>query len=98
MRFGWMIGFLLLAGCSMISSQSGGSPTLTLSSDCETRDGYISTAQILMRKNKPEAVDVPSGANVCWRHDRNPNNPVAGSWSGWTKATLFPGQSGAAAI
>ena len=114
MRFGWMIGFLLLAGCSMFSSKSGGSSTLTLnnpywdqvnveivltrSSDCENRDGYISTAQILMRKNKTEAVDVPSGANVCWRHDRNPNNPVAGAWSGWTKATLFPGQSGEAEI
>jgi len=114
MRFGWTMGFLLLAGCSMFSSKSGGSSTLTLnnpywdqvnveivltrSSDCENRDGYISTAQILMRKNKTEAVDVPSGANVCWRHDRIPNNPVAGAWSGWTKATLFPGQSGEAEI
>jgi hypothetical protein len=114
MRFCSMVGILLLAGCSMFSSKSGGTSTLTLnnpyweqvnvevvltrSSDCENRDGYISTAQILMRKNKTEAVDVPSGANVCWRHDRNPNNPVAGAWSGWTKATLFPGQSGEAEI
>ena len=114
MRFYWIAGSLLLAGCSMFSSKSGGGSTLTLnnpywdqvnveivltrSSDCENRDGYISTAQVLMRKNKTEAVDVPSGANVCWRHDRNPNNPVAGAWSGWTKATLFPGQSGEAEI
>src|SRR5207248_134627 len=92
MRFCSMVGILLLAGCSMFSSKSGGGSTLTLnnpyweqvnvevvltrSSDCENRDGYISTAQILMRKNKTEAVDVPSGANVCWRHDRNPVNPI----------------------
>jgi len=78
MRFCSMLGILLLAGCSMFSSKSGGTSTLTLnnpyweqvnvevvltrSSDCENRDGYISTAQILMRKNKTEAVDVPSGA------------------------------------
>src|SRR5436305_15343406 len=112
MRFGWMMGFLLLAGCSMFSSNSGGGSTLTLnnpyweqanvevvltrSSDCENRDGYISTPQILMRKNKTQAVDVPSGANVYRRHDRNPNTPVAGAWSGWNKATLFPQQTGEA--
>ena len=105
---------LLLAGCSMFDSKPNGTATLTLndpywdqvnveivltrSADCENRDGYISTRQILMRKNKTEAIEVPSGANVCWRHDRNPNNPVAGAWSGWTKATLFPGQSGEAEI
>jgi len=41
----------------------------------------------------PETIAVPDDANVCWRHDRNPDKPVAGTWSGWTKATLFPGQN-----
>ena len=30
---------------------------------------------------------------ICWRHDRDPNNPVKGDWSDWSRATLFPGQS-----
>jgi hypothetical protein len=67
---------------------------ITKSGDCDSRgDGYISSKEIVMRKNKTEYFDVPNGAAVCWRHDRNPNNPVAGAWSGWTRATLYPGQS-----
>ena len=67
---------------------------ITRSSDCDNRgEGYLSGREILMRKNTTEAIDVPDGASVCWRHDRNPNNPVAGAWSGWTRATLFPGAS-----
>src|SRR5580704_150310 len=114
MRFYRFVVLSMLAGCSMFSSSPKDAATLTLnnpswdqvnveivlnrSSDCENRDGYISSRQILMRRNKTESIDVPSGANVCWRHDRNPNNPVAGAWSGWTKATLFPGQSGESEI
>ena len=65
---------------------------ITSNTDCDNRgQGYISSREIVMRKNKTEAIDVPAGANVCWRHDRNPNNPVAGAWSGWTRATMFPG-------
>jgi hypothetical protein len=114
MRFYRFVVLSMLAGCSMFSSSPKDAATLTLnnpswdqvnveivlnrSSDCENRDGYISSRQILMRRNKTESIDVPSGAIVCWRHDRNPNNPVAGAWSGWTKATLFPGQSGESEI
>jgi hypothetical protein len=46
-----------------------------------------------MRKNRTEAIEVPNGATVCWRRDRNPNSPGASAWSGWTRATLLPGQS-----
>jgi hypothetical protein len=46
-----------------------------------------------MRKKGSEPIDVPNGATVCWRIDRNPNSPVAGAWTGWTRATLAPGQS-----
>ena len=67
---------------------------ITRSADCDNRGAeFISTRQLVMRKNKTEAIEVPSGASVCWRHDRNPDKPVAGAWTGWTKATLFPGQS-----
>src|SRR5712692_1659160 len=66
---------------------------ITRSADCDNRgEGFISTRQFVMRKDKSEAIDVPNGANLCWRHDRNPTNPIAGTWSGWSRATLFPGQ------
>jgi hypothetical protein len=61
--------------------------------DCDARGpGFISQKELVMTKNKLETLEVPEGAIVCWRHDRDPNNPAAGDWSGWTKATLFPGQ------
>ena len=67
---------------------------ITKRGDCDSRgDGFISSRELVMRKNKIEYIEVPNGASVCWRHDRNPNNPVPGAWSGWTRATLFPGQS-----
>jgi hypothetical protein len=67
---------------------------ITKRADCDSRaDGYISTQQLVMRKNRTERIDVPNGANVCWRHDRNPNEPAAGAWSGWTKASVPPGQT-----
>ena len=67
---------------------------ITRSSDCDNRgESFISNRTLIMRKERAEAIDVPAGANVCWRRDRSPSNPVAGAWSGWSKATLFPGQS-----
>ena len=67
---------------------------ITKSADCDNRGaGYLSRQELIMRKNKTETFEVPNGATVCWRHDRNPNNPVAGAWSGWTRATMFPGAS-----
>ena len=67
---------------------------ITRRSDCDSRaDGYVSTQQLSMRKNRTERIEVPNGANVCWRRDRNPSEPAAGAWSGWTKASIPPGQS-----
>ena len=67
---------------------------ITKRADCDSRaEGYIETKQLAMRKNRTESIDVPNGATVCWRHDRNPNEPVAGAWSGWTKASIPPGQT-----
>lgn len=70
---------------------------VTTRADCDSRgEGYISTKELVMRKKGSEAIEVPNGATVCWRRDRNPASPAAGAWSGWTKATLPPGQSGEA--
>jgi hypothetical protein len=67
---------------------------ITKRADCDSRgDGYISSKTLVMRKNTTETIDVPDGANLCWRHDSDPNKPSPGAWSGWTKATVNPGQS-----
>jgi hypothetical protein len=67
---------------------------ITRRSDCDSREeGFISTRRLVMRKNTTESFDIPNGATLCWRHDRNPNAPEAGAWSGWTKASLTPGQT-----
>ena len=67
---------------------------ITRRADCDSHaEGFIATREVVMRKGKTEAIDVPNGATVCWRRDRNPNSPVAGAWSGWTRASLLPGQS-----
>lgn len=67
---------------------------ITKSADCDNRgDGFISSKTVVMSKNTTETIDVPNDATLCWRHDRDPDKPSPGAWSGWTKATLFPGQS-----
>jgi hypothetical protein len=114
MRFATVLaGVLLLAACSSSSTPADGSRltlnnpywervnvqlVITKSSDCENRAEHLNSRELVMIKNKLEVVQVPSGANVCWRRDRNPNNPVAGAWSGWTKATLFPGRDAEASL
>ncbi|HEX3953355.1 MAG TPA: hypothetical protein VHW90_07260 [Stellaceae bacterium] len=103
------LGLVSLAACSLSSPPDGMASltlndpywdrvnvevVLTRSADCDTRgEGYISTQELSMAKNKTETVRAPNGANVCWRHDRDPNNPSKGAWSSWTKAVLNPGQS-----
>src|SRR5438046_3042421 len=64
---------------------------ITKRADCDSRDeGFISTREVVLRRKGYETIDVPAGATVCWRHDRDPNKPVAGAWTGWTRATLVP--------
>jgi hypothetical protein len=67
---------------------------LTRGSDCDSRgDGFIDSWELVMTRNRPEVIDAPVGANVCWRRDRNPDKPASGIWTGWTKATLPPGRN-----
>jgi len=108
MRRGFeLIATALLAGAC--SSGSGGNGltlhnqtwdqvnveiVVTKSANCSDRGpDYISSKEVLIRKDKSYTVDVPAEAAVCWRHDRNPNNPKPGDWTGWSRATLYPGQS-----
>jgi len=65
---------------------------ITRRDNCDSRDeGYISTQQVVMRKSTTERFNFPNGATICWRHDRNPANPVPGAWSDWTKGRVDPG-------
>jgi hypothetical protein len=98
---------LLLAACSSGSSRSAtltlSNPTwdrvnveavITNSADCGNRGrGYVATKTFVMTKGRPVTVEAPNGESICWRKDRNPNNPVPGDWSGWSRVPLAPGQT-----
>jgi hypothetical protein len=106
-RWAWLMAVVWAAACS--SAPDGTATltladpywdrvnvqiVITRRADCDSREeGYIETKELVMRKEHSETIDVPNDATVCWRRDRNPNQPVAGVWSGWTRATLQPGKS-----
>jgi hypothetical protein len=97
---------LLLSACGPVSSKQSATlilnnPTwdrvnveavITKSPDCDNQAAYLSTKELVMRKDQTQRIEAPNAENICWRHDRNPNNPIAGVWSGWSRATMFPGQ------
>jgi hypothetical protein len=109
MRRLWAVAavMLLVAGCSSRSDNSAtlilDNPTwdrvhveavITKSEDCNERStGYVKTEHFEMAKGQTHHVVAPNAETICWRHDRDPNNPVPGDWSEWSRATLFPGQS-----
>jgi hypothetical protein len=108
MRYPALIATLLVvSSCSSGSDQSAtlvlDNPTwdrvnveavITKSSDCNERaNGYVATKDFAMAKGQTHKVVAPNAETICWRHDRDPNNPVSGDWSEWSRATLFPGQS-----
>jgi hypothetical protein len=67
---------------------------ITNSADCGNRGkGYVATKTFVMTKGYPVRVEAPNGESICWRKDRNPNNPVPGDWSGWSRIPLAPGQT-----
>jgi hypothetical protein len=67
---------------------------VTANPDCDARDsGYVSISGFVMPNNSTRFIDAPPGADVCWRHDRNPGRPVPGRWSRWDRAYLFPGRT-----
>lgn len=103
----WVIAVLLLSACSSGSSQTAtltlDNPTwervnvqavITNSADCDNRgNGYVETKEFAMRKGQSQQIEVSHSEAICWRHDRNPNNPVPGVWSGWSRVPLAPGQT-----
>jgi hypothetical protein len=67
---------------------------ITKSEDCNERaNGYVATKNFAMAKGQTHKVVAPNAETICWRHDRDPTNPVPGDWSEWSRATLFPGQT-----
>ena len=65
---------------------------ISKSSNCEPGNpDMISTQSFVMHIDQLKTVTAPNDANICWRHDRYPNNPHPGEWSGWSKAIPFPG-------
>ena len=96
---------LLLQGCSSGSSQSATlilndpywdrvnvQAVITKSSDCDNRGPlYVATKEFVMVKGRTQKIEAPNAESICWRHDRNPNNPTPGDWSGWSRVTLSPG-------
>lgn len=102
-----LLAVLCAAGCSSGSDHSAtlvlDDPTwervnveavITRSEDCNERSsGYVATQHFAMAKGQTHKVVAPNAETICWRHDRDPNNPAPGDWSEWSRATLFPGQS-----
>jgi hypothetical protein len=67
---------------------------ITKLADCDSRaSGFLSEKTIVMHKNTTQSFEVPNDATLCWRHDRDPDKPSPGAWSGWTRATLTPGEN-----
>lgn len=66
---------------------------ITANPDCGVRGaGYVSTLEFLLPPNATKFINAPPGADVCWRRDRDPEQPVAGEWSPWGRAYTAPGR------
>jgi hypothetical protein len=64
---------------------------ITKSANCDDRGPeFVNTRDFEMVREKSLTVYAPNGTSVCWRHDRFPDNPKPGAWSGWSRAILFP--------
>jgi hypothetical protein len=106
-RWVWLLTLLCVTGCSSSSPHSATlvlkdpnwdrvnvQAVITSNADCNSRgQGYVATDTFVMAKGISHKVVAPNGEDICWRHDRDPDNPVAGAWSGWSRATMFPGQT-----
>jgi hypothetical protein len=66
---------------------------VTKSGDCSSPKSYIATHKFVMTKGETHKIKAPNAEDICWRHDSNPNSPAPGAWSGWSRATMFPGQT-----
>jgi len=65
---------------------------ITANPDCAARgQGYVSTLEFVLPNDATKFIDVPPGTEICWRRDRDPDQPVAGEWSPWDRAYVAPG-------
>jgi predicted component of type VI protein secretion system len=63
------------------------------SADCEASGAdFVGSQNFVLHRDQTRTIVAPNGASVCWRHDRYPDNPTPGTWSGWSRAILFPGE------
>src|SRR4051794_26246975 len=101
-----IVGLIVLAGCSSAPPADSTRLSLnnpywdrvnvqlvvTRNSDCDKRDdGYLSSREFVMPRNQTEVIDVPNGATVCWRRDRNPDTPRPASGPGGRRRRCLPG-------
>jgi len=107
MRFRvWLPALLSLAACSSTPSDSSKVTlrntvwdhvnvqiVITKGANCDDRGSeFVGAQDLLMHKDETKTVVAPNGTSVCWRHDRFPNKPTPGEWSGWSRAIPFPGE------
>ncbi len=104
-RFVWLPVMLALGACSSGSANTSKltlrntqwdhvnmQVVTTKGSDCDARGAeFIGSQDFVLHKDQTKTITAPDEASVCWRHDRYPNNPKPGEWSGWSRAVLFPG-------
>jgi hypothetical protein len=65
---------------------------ITRSANCDDRSKeFVSSQEFVLQRDQTRTIVAPEGTTVCWRHDRYPDKPQPGQWSGWAKAILFPG-------
>ena len=65
---------------------------ITRGGDCDQRGSeFVGSQQFVLHRDQTKTVVAPEGTSVCWRHDRYPDKPQPGQWSGWSRAILFPG-------
>lgn len=108
MRFqAWLPALLCLAACSSTPEDASKvtlrntqwdrvnvQVVITRNANCDDRGpGYVSSQDFLMHKDETKTFIALSGTSVCWRHDRFPNKPNPGEWSGWSRAIPFPGEN-----
>lgn len=107
MRFrAWLPAVLSLAACSSTPSDASKVTlrntvwdhvnvqiVITKGANCDDRGPeFVGSQDLVLHKDQTKTVVAPNGGSVCWRHDRFPNKPTPGEWSGWSRAIPFPGE------
>jgi hypothetical protein len=105
-RLAWLPVLLVLAACSSDSSDMAKltlrntqwnhvnvQVVITRAGDCDNRSGpdFVGSQDFVLHIDQTKTITAPNETNICWRHDRYPDHPHPGEWSGWSRAILFPG-------